>query len=177
MWQCECGEFNNEESVYCVRCDKLRVIKDKAADRQQKSANTETAFRRIQDLVLLNLAVIALLVVYCLWRASQPVEIKGPNDEIYTMPAISFEAIIPVLFLVAIQMWLLIRLLRVFYRTAVNSERNSIFLQKIYEKYEGIADEDEDKESATQSLVKPPSSSEESSSRRGRGRPRDHNNS
>jgi hypothetical protein len=157
MWQCECGEFNNEDSAYCVRCNRLRVIKDKAAERQQTASNTQTVFRRIQDFILLDIGVTALLVVYCFWRASQPVRITE-KDDVLTMEGVAFEAVIPLLVVVILQMALLVHLLRVFYRTAINSERNSIFLQKIYEKYEGIAPEDNEQESAAQSVVKPPTS-------------------
>lgn len=170
MWQCECGEFNNEENAYCVRCNKLRVIKDWARARQRRPMNTEAIFRRIQDFILLDVAVTALLVVYCFWRASQKVQIEGPNGELFTMRGVAFESVIPLLVVVIMQMGLLVHLLRVLYRTAINSERNSIFLQKIYEKYEGIAEEDEKEESATQSLIKPPVSP---AAKERRGPPRD----
>jgi hypothetical protein len=156
MWQCECGEFNNEESVYCVRCNKLRVVKEPASARQVTQTNTESVFRRIQEFILLDIAVTALLVVYCFWRASQRVEIHGPDGEVFTMPAVSFDSVIPLLVVVILQMGLLVHLMRAFYRTAINSERNSIFLQKIYENYEGLAEEEEEGEPAVQPLVKPP---------------------
>jgi hypothetical protein len=183
MWQCECGEFNNEDSAYCLRCNKLRVIKDKVAERQQTASNTQTVFRRIQDFILLDIGVTALLVVYCFWRASQSIDVTteveysaGKGHATFAVPGLAFEAVIPLLVVVILQMALLVHLLRVFYRTAINSERNSIFLQKIYENYEGIAPESDDQESAAQSVVKPPTSGPSKERRpnppRERGRPR-----
>jgi hypothetical protein len=181
MWKCECGEFNNEESDYCVRCNKLRVIKERSGARQREPMNTDTMFRRIQEFILLDVAVIGLLVVYCFWRASQRVEIEGPDGQVFSMPAVSFDSVIPLLMVIILQMGLLVHLLRAFYRTAVNSERNSIFLQKIYETYEGIAEEEEEEAPAGQPLVKPPTTSTPKERRgpsrtgppRGRPRPRD----
>ena len=166
MWQCECGEFNNEESSYCVQCNKLRVIKAKAPARPATPTNTETVFRRIQDFILLDIAVTALLVVYCFWRASQPVQIKSPDGEEFTMPAVAFESVVPLLLVVILQMWLLVYLLRAFYRVALTSERNAIFLQKIYQKYEGTGEEEEAEETAAQSLIKPPTLGGEKERRR-----------
>ena len=155
MWQCECGEFNNEESAYCVRCNKLRVIKERARHRQQGLVNTDTIFRRIQDFILLDIAVTGLVVVYCFWRASQKVRIETVDGELYIPRGIAFEAVIPLLLVVILQFGLMVHLLRVLYRAAITSERNSIFLQRIYEKYEGL-EEEEEEESATEALVKPP---------------------
>jgi len=160
MWQCECGEFNNEESAFCVRCNKIRVIKERARLRQRTPMNTETIFRRIQDYILFDVAVTALLVVYCFWRASEKVPIEqGPDGTSFLPRGVAFEAVIPLLVVVILQLGLLVHLLRAVYRTAINSERNSIFLQKIYEEYEGLAEEEEKEESASQSLVKPPTNS------------------
>ncbi len=155
MWQCECGEFNNEESAYCVRCNKLRVIKEQARHRQRGLTNTDTVFRRIQDFILLDIAVTGLVVVYCFWRASEKVRIETVDGELYISRGLAFESVIPLLLVVILQFGLMVHLLRVLYTTAINSERNSIFLQKIYETYEGIAEEEEE-ESATEALVKPP---------------------
>ncbi len=170
MWQCECGEFNNDESTFCVRCNKLRVVKEPKAARQRTPTNTDTLFRRIQDFILLDIAFTALVVVYCFWRASQKMEVITPKGETFMVPGLAFEAAIPLLLVVIFQIWVAVYLLRAFYRTAINSERNSMFLQKIYEKYEGLADEEEETESAAQSLVKPPVSKE-------RRPPRDHGRS
>lgn len=166
MWQCECGEFNNEESNYCVQCNKLRVVKTKAPVRAAGPTNTETVFRRIQDFILLNIAVTALLVVYCFWRASQSVEVMAADGEVFKMPALAFESVVPLLLVVIMQLWLLVYLLRALYRVALTSERNSVFLQKIYQKYEGIDEEAEGGESAAQSLIKPPASGGEKERRR-----------
>jgi hypothetical protein len=171
MWQCECGEFNNEESSYCVQCNKLRVIKAKAPRRPAAPANTETVFRRIQDFILLDIAVTALLVVYCFWRASQSVdvnmEVKYPEGTgTFAIPGLAFEAVIPLLVVVILQMALVVQLLRAFYRVALSSERNAIFLQKIYQNLEGTDEEKEGEETAAQSLIKPPTSSGEKDRRR-----------
>jgi hypothetical protein len=159
MWQCECGEFNNEESAYCVRCNKVRVIKEKARARQRAPMNTDTVFRRIQDFVLFDIAVTALVVVYCVWQASQKVRIEEIDGEQFISRGMGFESVIPLLLVVILQLGLLIHLLRVFYHIAITSERNSIFLQKIYETYEGIAEEEGEEGSATDSLIKPPAGS------------------
>jgi hypothetical protein len=155
MWQCECGEFNNEDNTYCVRCNKIRVIKEQASARQRAPVNTDSIFRRIQDFILLDIGLTALVVVYCFWRASQKVQLVEVDGEQYLPRSVAFEAVIPILLVLIIQMGLLVHVLRVFYRTAINSERNSIFLQKIYEKYEGLDEEDEPEESASQMLIKP----------------------
>lgn len=181
MWQCECGEFNNEESAFCVRCNKIRVIKERARARQRAQMNTETIFRRIQEYVLFDIAVTALLVVYCFWRASEKVPIEEGPDGVLAIPrGIMFEAVIPLLVVVILQLGLLVHLLRFLYHTAINSERNSIFLQKIYEEYEGLSEGEEKEESASQSLVKPPTAPAAKERRgpplsgppRDRGRPR-----
>ncbi len=174
MWQCECGEFNNDESTFCVQCNKLRVIKAAVGIRQRTPTNTDTLFRRIQDFILLDIAFTALVVVYCFWRASQKMEVTTPEGETFMVPGLAFEAAIPLLLVVIFQIWVGVYLLRAFYRTAISSERNSFFLQKIYEKYEGLADEEEETESAAQSVVKPPVSKERRAPRE-RGRPRDSN--
>jgi hypothetical protein len=158
MWQCECGEFNNEESTYCVRCNKVRVIEEKARARQRGPMNTDTVFRRIQDFVLFDVAVTALVVVYCFWQASQKVRIEEIDGEQFISRGMGFESVIPLLLVVILQLGLLVHLLRIFYHVAVTSERNSIFLQKIYETYEGITGGEEEG-SATDSLVKPPTGS------------------
>ncbi|MBN1916446.1 MAG: hypothetical protein JW889_00940 [Verrucomicrobia bacterium] len=166
MWQCECGEFNNEESNYCVQCNKLRVAKTKTPVRAAPPTNTESVFRRIQDFILFDIAATALLVVYCFWRASQSVEVRGSEGEVYKMPALAFESVVPLLLVVIMQLWLLVYLLRALYRVALTSERNSVFLQKIYQKYEGIEEEAEGGESAVQPLIKPPTSGGEKERRR-----------
>jgi len=156
MWQCECGEFNNEENTYCVRCNKVRVIKERARARRQTPTNTDTLFRRIQDFILLDIAVTALVVVYCFWRASQGVPIEEGADGMFYVPrGIAFEAVIPLLLVVILQLGLLVHVLRVLYKSAITSERNSIFLQKIYETYEGLADEEQEEPTSAQSLIKP----------------------
>lgn len=168
MWQCECGEFNNEESTYCVQCNKLRVVKVKAKPPARPApTNTETIFRRIQDFILLDIAVTALLVVYCFWRASQPVQIRAAESgEVLTMPGVAFESVVPLLLAVILQMWLLVYLLRAFYRVALSSERNAVFLQKIYQSLEGTEEEEKAEESAAQSLIKPPTSGGEKERRK-----------
>ena len=183
MWQCECGEFNNDDNAFCVRCNKIRVIEERARTRQRAPMNTQTMFRRIQDFILLDIALTALLVVYCFWRASEKLPIEEGSDGTLFLPRnVPFEAVIPVLVVVILQFGLLVHLLRAFYHTAMSSERNSIFLQKIYEKYEG-GHEEEETESAVQSLVKPPTTSGAKERRgppgsgppRERGRPRNSN--
>jgi hypothetical protein len=174
MWQCECGEFNNDESTYCVRCNKVRPVTETATTRQRTPTNTESLFRRIQDFILLDIAFTALMVVYCFWRASQKMEVTTPDGETFMVPGLAFEGAIPLLLVVIFQLWVAVYLVRAFYRTAINSERNSIFLQRIYEKQEGISEEEEETESAAQSVVKPPVSKERRPPRE-RNRTRDSN--
>ena len=175
MWQCECGEFNNEQSTFCVKCNKVRVVKDRARVRQRAPMNTDTMFRRIQDFILLDIAVTAMVVVYCFWRATERVPIDQAEDGLlYVRRGVAFEAIIPLLLVVILQLGLLVHVLRVLYQAAVSSERNSIFLQKIYESSGGL-EEEEQEESAAQSVIKPPTGSGASKERRPPPRDRDRN--
>ena len=118
MWQCECGEFNNDELSYCIACNKVRIEKKKEKGPEKIILTTDSMFRRIQDFILFDIAFTALIAVYCFWR--------GKNLE-------AFEGICAIIVLILFQLLLVINLLRMFYNAVINAERNTFFLQKIYE--------------------------------------------
>lgn len=87
MWKCECGEFNNDELEFCVRCDRVRLSTPSAELNQRKQLTAKDMFRRIQDFILFDIAFCAMVALYCLfvediWKllpGQQFVEIPVPE--------------------------------------------------------------------------------------------------
>jgi hypothetical protein len=135
MWQCECGEFNNDEGSFCVACKKVRISEQSKDDIKKTVHATESMFRKIQEFILLDIALLALVaVVSFLIQGWSGLETDG---KIYAYVLLF---VVVILF----QLFLLIGILRMFYNAAVNSERNSFFLQRIYELIKHEEEKDEE---------------------------------
>ena len=125
MWTCECGEFNNDGASFCVACKKVRIVDKQKEDIKEAVHETENMFRKIQEFILLDIALLCI--------------VADPDDKVI---AYILLFIVVILF----QLFLLIGILRMFYKSAINAERNTYFLQKIYElvKQEEAKDEKEE---------------------------------
>ena len=124
MWTCECGEFNNDQASFCVACKKVRITDKQKDDMKESVHETENMFRKIQEFVLLDIAILFVVAAVSFFVA------------MYTELEPDYKTIIYIgLFIVVIlfQLILLIGILRLFYSSAINAERNTFFLQKIYE--------------------------------------------
>ena len=124
MWTCECGEFNNDEASFCVACKKVRITDKQKDDMKESVHETENMFRKIQEFILLDIAILLVVAAVSFVVA------------MYTDLEQDYKTIIYIgLFIVVIlfQLILVIGILRMFYSSAVNAERNTFFLQKIYE--------------------------------------------
>ena len=116
MWQCECGEFNNDRTQFCLKCGQIKILDIDTVEKNldaESEYHTQAMFRRIQDFLLFDIAFTALIALYCFWR--------------------KFDVALPIIVLILTQILLVVNILRMFYKSALNSERNSIFLQRIYE--------------------------------------------
>jgi len=112
MWRCECGEFNNDEHDFCVTCKRVRVEEEIEEGISCNVSTLEVMFRRVQDFILIDIALLAIIALYCFLA-----ELK--------------EAV-PIVVLLLFQIILVTNLLRMLYQAAMTSERNSIFLHKIH---------------------------------------------
>ena len=124
MWTCECGEFNNDGASFCVACKKVRIADKDKESMKEIVHETESMFRKIQEFILLDIAMLCVVAVASFFVA------------MYTELEQDYKTIIYIgLFIVIIlfQLMLVIGMLRMFYSSAVNAERNTFFLQKIYQ--------------------------------------------
>jgi len=131
MWQCECGEFNNEEFEFCVSCARARLA-DSATESNKKQLTTRRMFRRIQDFILFDIAFCAMVALYCFFV----------EDIVRILPSRHFGSVqvpqalkttLPIILIILFQVLLLINVLRMLYNSALNTERNNLFLQRIYQ--------------------------------------------
>ena len=112
MWQCECGEFNNEGIDFCGSCKQVKVSKDEQYQPEKQASALESVFRRMQDFVVVDIALSALVALYCF--------------------IIGLKEALPIIVLLLFQTLLITGLLRMIYQLAMTSERNSIFISKIH---------------------------------------------
>lgn len=124
MWTCECGEFNNDEASFCVACKKVRIVDKQKEDIKEAVHETENMFRKIQEFILLDIALLCIVAI-----VSFVVAVYADFDPDDKVIAYILLFIVVILF----QLFLLIGILRMFYNAAINAERNTFFLQKIYE--------------------------------------------
>lgn len=114
MWQCECSAFNNDEHNFCPACKRIRVDDESTSiDPSEKAANIEAMFRRIQDFILIDVAFMAIIALYCF--------LSGLKEAV------------PVIVLLLFQIFLVVNLIRLVYQVAMTTERNSVFLHKIHD--------------------------------------------
>ncbi len=140
MWKCECGEFNNDEFEFCVSCERVRLTGPAAESDEKKQLTTRALFRRIQDFVLFDIAFCAMVALYCLFV----------EDVLKILPTEEFGAVevpqamrttLPIIAIILFQILLAINVLRMLYASALNSERNSLFLQRVYQMLKEKEDE------------------------------------
>ena len=132
MWKCECGEFNNEDFEFCVSCERPRLSAPPGSRASGKRLTTRSAFRRIQDFILFDIAFCAMVALYCVL-----VEYIGyilPPERFGTVEVPqSLRTTLPIIAVVLFQILLAINILRMLYNSALNSERNSFLLHRIYQ--------------------------------------------
>ena len=143
MWTCECGEFNNDGASFCMACKKVRISKKQNNDIKERTHETENMFRKIQEFILLDIAFLCIVAVVSFF-VYKYYGFKTVDDRLL---AYFLLIIVVILF----QLILLIGILRMLYNAAVNSERNTFFLQKIYE----MIKQDEEREKQDESGIKP----------------------
>ena len=124
MWHCECGEFNNDQASFCVACKRVRITGETTEDVGKAVHATESMFRKIQEFILLDIALLALVAIVSFliskWSGF------NSDEKIYAYVMLF---IVIILF----QLFLMIAILRMLYNAAINAERTTFFLQKIYE--------------------------------------------
>ncbi len=130
MWKCECGEFNNEELEFCVKCERVRLTEAVAEPQKKKQVSTRAMFRRVQDFILLDIAFCAMVALYCL-IVDDVVTILPAQQFATAVPEVA-KTTLPIIVIVLFQVLLAINILRMLYGTALSSERNNLFLQRIY---------------------------------------------
>ena len=128
MWKCECGEFNNDDLVFCVACERPRLTEAGRAPEQLKQLSTQAMFRRIQDFILFDIAFCATVALYCVFVDGWllPLESLGAVPEV-------FKTTLPIIAIILFQILLAINVLRMLYQAALNSERNTVFLHRLYQ--------------------------------------------
>jgi len=112
MWQCECGEFNNDEADFCAACNQVRVAKDEQYEPEKHALALQAIFRRMQDFIVVDIALSALVALYCFMTG--------------------LKNALPIIVLLLFQIILVTGLLRMLYQLAITAERNSIFISKIH---------------------------------------------
>lgn len=132
MWKCECGEFNNDDLEFCVSCDRVRLGGFPKELNQRKQVSTRDVFRRIQDFILFDIAFCAMVALYCFfvedigkflpWQQFGKVEVPE-----------ALKTTLPIIAIILFQVLLLINVLRMLYGSALNTERNNLFLERIYQ--------------------------------------------
>jgi hypothetical protein len=141
MWKCDCGEFNNDDLEFCVSCAMVRVADPTSHRTRKKQLSSRAMFRRIQDFLLFDIAFCSMVALYCFVADDiahiLPVQ-QFPNVEV---PAV-LKTTLPIIAIILFQVLLAVNVLRMLYSTALNSERNSLFLRQIYH----MLKEKEDKE-------------------------------
>jgi len=131
MWKCECGEFNNDDLEYCVKCDRPRLSDAGREADQTKQLTTRSMFRRIQDFILFDIAFCAMVALYCVF-VGRIAELLSPEGTEAIKESQALTTTLPIIAVVLFQILLAINVLRMVYNSALNSERNSLLLQRIY---------------------------------------------
>jgi len=132
MWKCECGEFNNDELEFCVRCERVRLSTSPTESGQRKQLTAKDMFRRIQDFILFDVAFCAMVAMYCLFVEDIWKLLPGQQFTEVPVPE-ALKTTLPIIAIILFQVLLVINILRMLYSSALSSERNSLFLQKIYQ--------------------------------------------
>lgn len=132
MWKCECGEFNNDDLEFCVACQRVRLSEPAAQPDEKKEPTTRAIFRRIQDFILLDIAFCAMVALYCFFVEDIIKALAPPQ---FGTPQVSeaLKTTLPIIAIILFQVLLLINILRMLYSSALSSEKNTLFLRRIYQ--------------------------------------------
>ena len=144
MWKCECGEFNNDDLESCVSCQRPRLSDSPRQAEENKQVTTRSMFRRIQDFIVFDIAFCIMVALYCVFVDGKllPPERFGTIE----VPQV-LKTTLPIIAIILFQILLAINVLRMFYNSALNSERNSLLVQRIYQ----MLKEKEDKKGGDES--------------------------
>jgi len=88
-------------------------------------------FRRIQDFILFDIAFCAMVALYCVF-VGRIAEFLSPEGTEAIKESQALTTTLPIIAVVLFQILLAINVLRMVYNSALNSERNSLLLQRIY---------------------------------------------
>jgi hypothetical protein len=131
MWKCDCGEFNNDDLEFCVRCQRPRLTELEASRGKKAELKTKGMFRRIQDFILLDIAFCAMVALYC-FLVEDIGKLLSPQQLGEVVVPEVLKTTLPIIAIVLFQILLLINVLRMLYDSALRSERNGLFLERIY---------------------------------------------
>jgi hypothetical protein len=130
MWKCECGEFNNDKLEFCVSCQRPRLSEPLDAS-VPKKLSTRSAFRRIQDFILFDIAFCAMVALYCVMVEYIGNVLPPERFGVIEVPQ-SLKTTLPIIAIILFQILLAINVLRMIYNSALNSEKNSLLLRQMY---------------------------------------------
>ena len=141
MWKCECGEFNNDEHDFCVRCQKVRLTPPEAQPTGKKELSIRAMFRRMQEFILFDVAFCAMIALYCVFVEYIDTILPPERFGVIEVPE-SLKTTLPIIAVILFQVLLVVNILRMLYSVAVNGERNRVFLERIHRLLTEKKDED-----------------------------------
>jgi len=89
-------------------------------------------FRRIQDFILFDIAFCAMVALYCV-SVEHIGNLLPPERFGRIEVPESLKTTLPIIAIILFQILLAINVLRMVYNSALNSEKNTLFLQRIYQ--------------------------------------------
>jgi hypothetical protein len=132
MWKCECGEFNNDDLEFCVSCGRVHLSESAQEANHNKQLATRSMFRKIQDFILFDVAFCAMVALYCFFVENIGNILPAREFAKVEVPQ-ALKTTLPIIAIILFQILLVVHVLRMVYSSALNSERNSLFLQRIYQ--------------------------------------------
>lgn len=141
MWKCECGEFNNDALELCVSCERPRLSSSNGQRSEKKEFTARAMFRRIQDFILFDVAFCAMVALYCVFVDGK---LLLPEQFTIDVPEV-LKTTLPIIAIILFQILLAVNVLRMLYNSALNSERNSLLLQRMYQMLKEDEEKREDK--------------------------------
>ncbi len=132
MWKCECGEFNNDDLEFCVSCERPRLSDLLASSTPKEQLGTRSTFRRIQDFILFDIAFCAMVALYCVLVEHIGSFLPPERFGAVEVPE-SLKTTLPIIAIILFQILLAINILRMLYNSALNSEKNSFLLRRVYQ--------------------------------------------
>ena len=132
MWKCECGEFNNDDLEFCVSCERPRLSEPVPGSTPKKQLGTRSTFRRIQDFILFDIAFCAMVALYCVLVEHISSFLPPERFGAVEVPE-SLKTTLPIIAIILFQILLAVNILRMLYNSALNSEKNSFLLRRVYQ--------------------------------------------